>query len=75
MKFLKAARDYDTINTKDIYKFLDETQKGAEMSIESYNKKIWNYNTKWFLYLESEEFKGWVRKEKDFQKLGFLLTI
>jgi hypothetical protein len=72
VRFLKAARLYDKMIPHNIYNFLSETREGTAGSTEDYWSKIKNYNTKWFLYIESDSIKGWVRKIQDYNKLGFM---
>lgn len=71
LRFYKAARFYELLDINNFYKIIHDTEHGTEMSMEDYKKKNYNFNTKWFLYFETKEIKGWIRKKKDFQKLGF----
>ena len=70
-RFYKAARYYENIDINNFYKIIIETETGITMSKEDYMKNIFNYDTKWFLFIESGEIKGWIRKKRDYNRLGF----
>ena len=71
VKFNKAARYYEFLDINNFYQIIHETEFGMRMSKEDYRNNNYNYDTKWFLYIETENFKGWIRKKKDYNKLGF----
>ena len=71
VKFYKAARYYEFLDINNFYKIIRDTEFGMRMSKEDYKKNNYNYDTKWLLYIETENFKGWIRKKKDYNKLGF----
>lgn len=71
VKFHKAAKYYEMLELNNFYKIIYDTEFGMSMSNEDYRKNIFNYDTKWFLFIESGRIKGWIRKKRDYNKLGF----
>jgi hypothetical protein len=67
----KAAFKFD--ESMNFYQILTGMKDGMGMSIEQYNSGIVNYDTKWFLKIESDSINGWIRKIKDYEKLGFMM--
>jgi hypothetical protein len=75
VKFSRAACYYTKINLKEVIKFLEISQSSFKLDsisniLDIKINEINYYNTNWSLYLESDKYKGWVRKNLDFDNLG-----